>query len=53
MGLIIGPVMIFWVISFFLTLRMGYSLLIGKPFLPYVLMVLVFAVIGNNGVSVA
>ena len=38
--------MIFWVISFFFTLRMGYTFLIGKPFFPYVSMVLACALIG-------
>lgn len=46
MGLIIGPVAIFWFFSFLYTWRMGYVLFAGKPFFPYIFSVLLIAVLG-------
>lgn len=43
MGLIIGPVMIFWILSFFYTWRIGYVLFVGKAFFPYILSVILIA----------
>ncbi|HCG7089383.1 TPA: hypothetical protein NJ342_004657 [Vibrio parahaemolyticus] len=46
MGLVIGPVIIFWVVSFFFTWRMGYVLFVGKAFFPYILSVIFIAFLG-------
>ncbi|MCG9559927.1 hypothetical protein [Vibrio kanaloae] len=46
MGLLIGPVVIFWIVSFFFTWRMGYYLLVDKPFFPYIFTVIIIAVFG-------
>ncbi|MCA0935474.1 hypothetical protein LCL85_07900 [Vibrio alginolyticus] len=48
MGLIIGPVVIFWIVSFFYTWRMGYVLFTGKAFFPYILPVIVIAFLGAS-----
>ncbi|MGX9416538.1 hypothetical protein ACXJY6_10340 [Vibrio sp. RC27] len=46
MGLIIGPVVIFWIVSFFYTWRMGYVLFTGKAFFPYILSVIFIGLLG-------
>ncbi|HDI3315802.1 TPA: hypothetical protein PMD22_003398 [Vibrio cholerae] len=43
MGLVIAPLMIFWIVSFFFTWRIGYYLLMDKPFFPYILTIIFVA----------
>ncbi|KLV05496.1 hypothetical protein ABT56_11000 [Photobacterium aquae] len=45
MGLILGPVIIFWMVSFFYSWRMGYIIFIDKPFFPYIVSVILIAII--------
>lgn len=46
MGLVLGPVIIFWIFSFFFSWRMGCVLFAGKAFFPYILSVIFIAFLG-------
>ncbi|MCG3727736.1 hypothetical protein [Vibrio cincinnatiensis] len=45
MGLVIAPVVVFWIVSFFFSWRMGYYLLMDKPFFPYILTIIFVALL--------
>ena len=45
MGLIIMPVVIFWLVSYFFSWRIGYALFSEKPFFPYIVMVVIIAIV--------